>query len=183
MLFINTHSPRRTTNFAALNGQSLSRFFDDALISQLAEPFLNRAANGAQNKASKVKASIVIDVRETATAYELAAELPGFSREQIKVEIDSDTVTIAAEKISEPVNANAAVTAQSTAEHAGNDVKVEPALATTLKSERVTLARQRSLQFEAAIDAEKANARFENGVLYLTLPKQASAQSRRVEVK
>ena len=97
--------------------------------------------------------AIPFDVSEQGNDYVVAAELPGFQKEDIAVEIDGARVTITAE--SKP---------ESDDKGKGSD----RILYTERRAGRVT----RSFELAAEIDQEKASARYTNGVLVLTLPKK-----------
>ena len=91
-----------------------------------------------------------IDVIETESAYALSAELPGVEREQIKVSIEGKSVTIEAQP-------QAAVPTDSSR---------------VLLAERSTAAFARRLSVPIELDDQASTARFENGVLQLTLVKK-----------
>ncbi|KUM02633.1 Hsp20/alpha crystallin family protein [Chromobacterium subtsugae] len=96
-------------------------------------------------------AQIKMDVRETGEAYQVEAELPGVGKEDIHVEIDGALVTIRAEV--------------KQFDQQGQDERA-------LRSERYYGLVSRSFQLPQEIDREAAAARYENGVLNLTLPKR-----------
>jgi len=129
------------------NGSALTPrvFFNDPWFSQLFDEPAARAA----------APEIRLDVEETADAYVLRADLPGVPKDQIKVEIDENVVTIAVEYKRETTT----------------DAKA-------LRVERVSGTASRALQLPVAINAEKAEAKHVDGVLQLTLPKQAASSKR-----
>jgi HSP20 family protein len=118
-------------------------------------PFLN----GSEGNAAI--ASPAIDITEDDKAYRVTAELPGMNEKDIEVVISGDRLTLRGEKQQER---------QDTNKHL---------------SERSYGMFQRSFTLPEAIDREKIEAGFHNGVLTLTLPKtaQAAQQSRKIEVK
>ncbi len=99
-------------------------------------------------------AQIKVDVKETEAAYSVQAEVPGASREEIQVSLDGNVVTLRAEIKQEDSTAK--------------DEKV-------LRSERYFGAVSRSFQMPMDIDAAQAKAKYDNGVLTLTLPKKRAA--------
>jgi len=99
-------------------------------------------------------AQIKVDVKETEAAYSVQAEVPGVSKEEIEVSLDGNVVTLRAEIKQEDSSAK--------------DEKV-------LRSERYFGAVSRSFQLPMDIDAAQAKARYDNGVLTLTLPKKRTA--------
>ncbi|MFT3759410.1 Hsp20/alpha crystallin family protein [Thauera sp.] len=102
-----------------------------------------------------------VDVRETNAGYEVHAELPGMKKEDIHVHIDGPVVSISAERKQE--------------KEAKEGEKI-------LRTERYFGKISRSFQFGQEIDEEKASARFNDGVLELSLPKKAEAQAKRLSI-
>ena len=106
---------------------------------------------------------IKVDVKESDTAYTVAAEVPGVSRDDIHVTVDGNVVTLRAEIKQED-------------QQSGDNRKV-------LRSERYYGMVQRSFQLPLEVDAGGAKARYDNGVLTLTLPKLTSKRSQRLTVE
>jgi len=96
---------------------------------------------------------IRLDVTEDEKAYTVKADLPGVSKDDIKVAIDGERVSITAEVKRE------------TEERGRN----------ALYCERFSGQQSRSFSLDTAIDDNRATAKYENGVLELTLPKKAGA--------
>ncbi|MCD2513611.1 Hsp20/alpha crystallin family protein [Comamonas endophytica] len=105
---------------------------------------------------------IRIDVKENEGAYIVEAEVPGVAKEDIQVSIDGNVVSLRAE-----------VTQRDEQTQGGK----------VLRSERFYGAVERKFQLPADIDAQQANARYDNGVLCLTLPKKQGGQTRRLTVE
>ncbi|WP_323029248.1 Hsp20/alpha crystallin family protein [Castellaniella defragrans] len=99
-----------------------------------------------------------IDVTETEQAYAVKAEVPGARKEDIKVSLEGNVVSIRVEKTRE-------------------DVEKEGE--TVLRRERYHGVQMRRFSLGHDIDASGATARCTDGVLELTLPKKASAQGAR----
>lgn len=106
-------------------------------------------------------AQIRIDVKEAADAYTVQAEIPGVTKEDIHVVIDGPVVTLRAEVKQQDSQTQ--------------DEKV-------LRTERYYGSAARSFQLASDIDSDKAKARYENGVLTLTLPKKASLAGQRLQI-
>jgi HSP20 family protein len=104
--------------------------------------------------------AIRMDVDETDDAYAITADIPGVNKEDIKVQIDGNLVAISAER------------KQDTEEKKGN----------TVRSERHWGQQYRAFTLQCPVDDTKAEARYENGVLKLTLPKKAQPTSRRLDI-
>jgi HSP20 family protein len=103
-----------------------------------------------------------IEVREEDQVFKVRAQVPGVKKEDIHVDIDGDTVSISAETRQE------------------REEKKDGKL---LRSEFSYGTATRSFSLGTGIDAGRAQARYDAGVLELTLPKKASAESRRLAVQ
>ena len=103
-----------------------------------------------------------VEVAEKNGAYTVTAELPGVKKEDIKVDIDGAQVTLAAEVKREK-------------ETTGAD--------RLLHSERLYGRVSRSFALPQELDEAKAEARFRDGVLELTLPKKAAAERKAVTIQ
>jgi HSP20 family protein len=101
-----------------------------------------------------------MDVSETENAYELAVELPGVPKESIQVSVYENTVTIGAE-MSQP--------------------KTEEE-ANWLLRERSFGKFARNLTLPEAVDQDSSQARYADGVLYLTLQKKRASQVKRLTI-
>jgi HSP20 family protein len=102
-----------------------------------------------------------VDVTEFEDKYEVCAELPGMAREDVKVELHDNMVTISGEKRLET-------------ERKDRNLYV---------CERNYGQFRRSFQFPSSLDASKVEAQFRNGVLTVTLPKIEEAKPKQIEVK
>jgi len=103
-----------------------------------------------------------VDVAEKNGAYLVTAELPGVKKEDIQITIDGAQVTVAAEVKRE--------------KEAARDERV-------LHTERVYGKVSRSFTLPQELDEAKAEAKFREGVLELTLPKKAAAQRKQVTIQ
>jgi HSP20 family protein len=105
---------------------------------------------------------IRIDVREDEKAYTVDAAIPGVRKEDINVAIDGNEVTISAEVKNE------------------KEVKEGERV---LRTERFYGKTTRRFALAQEIDESGAAARYENGVLSLTLPKKAATSARRITIQ
>ena len=103
-----------------------------------------------------------VDVTEKNGAYLVTADLPGVKKEDIHVDIDGAQVTLTAEIKRE----------QDVAE--GQRV---------LHTERVYGKVSRSFALPQELDEAKAEAKFRDGVLELTLPKKAAAARKAITIQ
>jgi HSP20 family protein len=106
--------------------------------------------------------SIKLELSETDDAYQVKAQIPGVNKDDIKVKIDGDTVSISAET---------------------KQQKEEKKNGKVIKSEFQYGAASRSFSLATDVDAAKAEAKYENGILQLTLPKKASSAATTLAVK
>ena len=127
----------------------------DTLVNRLA----GREWSGA------VLAPYAVDIREDADHFHIQAELPGFTRDQVDVTLDNNTLTISASR--EP----SAETSQGDA-HEGE----------WLLRERRYTRFQRSFTLPNTIDESSVNAKLENGVLSVTLDKRQEARPRKISI-
>jgi HSP20 family protein len=105
---------------------------------------------------------IKMDVSEDDKAYKVKAEIPGVRKEDIKVSIDGNQVSISAEVKKE------------TEEKKGE---------TVIRSERYYGNQYRGFTLQQDVDQGKAEAKYEDGVLMLTLPKKEAGSAKQLTVK
>lgn len=103
-----------------------------------------------------------IDVKESGQDFTVHADLPGVPKEDIQVGVEGNVVTIRAE------------VKQQDSHREGDKV---------LRTERYQGEVARSFQLPAEIDESAAKARYENGVLVLTLPKKAVNVPQRIQIE
>jgi HSP20 family protein len=104
--------------------------------------------------------AIRLDVVETPEAYVVKAELPGVSKEQIEVSVEDTDVTIGVE-FREEVEANGK----------------------SLRQERSFGKAKRAIRLPESVNANATQATHVNGVLQLTLPKVAKANSKQITIQ
>jgi HSP20 family protein len=105
---------------------------------------------------------IKLDVKENDNAYTVHADIPGVKKEDIHVTVEGNMVSISAEKKTEKE------------EKEGDKV---------LRSERFVGKVSRSFSLGSDVDESKAQARYNDGVLELTLPKKAGSGSKKVAIQ
>ncbi|MGQ9724907.1 MAG: Hsp20/alpha crystallin family protein, partial [Tepidimonas sp.] len=120
----------------------------DEFFRDLAPGFFIRPLHG-----DPLPQQIKVDIAESDQAYTLSAELPGVNKDAIHVTVENNVVTLSAEVRQE-------------------DVKREGEK--VLHSERYYGAISRSFALPGDVDETNASARYENGVLTLTLPKKTT---------
>ena len=141
---------------------NVSRFdpFND-LVDDLFKGFLVRPV-AYENGRGEALPRMKVDVAERNGAYLVTAELPGVKKEDIQVSIDGAQVTLTAEVKRE--------------REASQDERV-------LHTERVYGKLSRSFTLPQELDESKAEAKFKDGVLELTLPKKSAAQRKQITIQ
>jgi len=139
--------------------REMNRLFDDVLRGGGVPTGGQGGQSGGQGGALLAPQ---IDVTETDEELRLQAELPGVSENDIEVSLNDDALTIRAEKKQ-----------QRKEEREGVHF-----------SERAFGTFQRSLRLPYQVNPEQVQARFENGVLTVSLPKtQPQERSRRIQIQ
>lgn len=105
-------------------------------------------------------ASPRVDVVETKDHYQLVAELPGFAKDSVTVQVKDGVLELNATPV-----ANEAEGTQ------------------WLLRERRTTAYQRTFRLPRDVDGDAIEAAFRDGLLVLTLPKKEEAKPRVVTIK
>lgn len=131
----------------------LSQFFGD--VNRIQDEFTRLFGNG--------RGAIVpgINVWSDETAFVAECDLPGIDPATLEITVtDGSQLTVR-----------------------GEHRLVEPDGAVWLRQERPTGSFSRSLTLPSIVDADRVEARYELGVLKLTLPKSEAAKPRKIMVK
>ena len=104
--------------------------------------------------------SIGLDVYETGNEYVVNAQIPGVDPKDVDISVDDDVLTIKGDF-----------------QHK-EDVNDDQYLRREIRSGHF----ERSLRLPPTVDAERAQASFEHGMLRLTLPKKPEARSRSLKI-
>ena len=132
--------------------------FDD-FFRDVAPGFYVRPLHGdALPTASQIK----VDVKENDKSFTVQAEVPGVPKEDIQVSIDGSVLTLRAEVKQQDTQTK--------------DEKV-------LRTERYYGSVARSFQLPQDIDQANAKAKYDNGVLTLTLPKKLASAAQRLAIE
>jgi len=142
---------RRNENWSALADfrREMDSLFDNFVAPQLR----TRPENGAVWTPA-------CDVTEEDEQYMLSFEIPGISKDELKIEMTGNTVSISGETRFE-------------------NKKIESG---AWYSERRYGKFQRSFTFPAGIDADKVEANYQDGILHLLVPKADSAKPRQIKI-
>ena len=99
-----------------------------------------------------------IDAYVTPEEIVVVANMPGIKPEDVEIILEGDTLTIRAERPAPLQNVNYVI------------------------QERTYGTFQRTLNINVPVEAEKAEAKFENGLLTLTVPKAEAARPKQIKV-
>jgi len=105
---------------------------------------------------------IKLDLKEDDHAYKVHADIPGVKKEDIQVSIEGNQVSISAESRME---------------------KEEKKGEKVLRSERYCGKVARSFTLAHDVDEAKAQAKYSDGVLELTLPKKAASSTKKLAIQ
>jgi len=128
----------------------------DPVRSEMSQ-LLNRVLDGFPATDDPIR----IDVRETADAVIVRAEVPGIDPKDLDVQLVGDVLTLAGEKKDERDESEGGLS----------------------YSERRYGSFRRSLRLAVPVDAEKVAAEHRNGVVTITLAKAESSRPRRIQVQ
>lgn len=135
--------------------RSLDRLFDDTFERYFGT---RQQEGGDAAAAQRVPA---LDVSESDKAYTVTAELPGVTKDDVKVSIDGRRVTIEAQ------------TSQTKEKKEGERV---------VYSERSSSSYSRTFTLPAEVDQEASQAKLEHGVLTLNLVKRSAQNGKQLSI-
>ena len=101
-----------------------------------------------------------VDIYENGKSITLLADMPGVSPEHLEIDLNEGVLTIT-----------------------GRVVRAESALEEQVSREYRAATFQRKFTLSQSVDQAKIEARLEDGVLHLVLPKVEKAQPRKIQVK
>ena len=102
-----------------------------------------------------------VDIHEKDDHYVLTAEIPGVKKEDLKINVEGDVLTIEAEKRSEFEDDKEGV----------------------YHAERTYGKFSRSFRLNSQIEGDKIEAKYSDGVLRLTMPKKEEVKGRSITIK
>lgn len=133
-----------------------------SLLDEFFNDFFTRPALPARTAELPSVARARMDVIDKGDRFEVLVDLPGVKKEDIHVTVDGPRVSINAETKRERQRKD------------GERV---------LHTERFAASYARSFELPAEVTDEGAEAKFEDGVLKLALPKRATAASKRLQIR
>lgn len=125
----------------------------------LAEPFF--AIAPLRQAMTESAAQLAIDVAETEKAVVVRADVPGFDKESVSVEVHEGVLTIRAQR---------------------GDESEQREGEKFYRRERRMVSMERSVTLPVAVQEDKAHAELKDGVLTLTLPKNEKVLPRKIAV-
>jgi HSP20 family protein len=123
--------------------------------------FDSQAGYGVRANGGRARRWIpAMDLVEQEDRFVLRADLPGLSEEDVKIELDDNVLTISGERRSEQEERRDGYS----------------------RVERASGSFSRSLVLPEGVDADSVDARFENGVLEVSVPKPTQRKPQRVAI-
>ena len=139
---------------------ALTRFDPFTDIDEIFRDFLTMPMTALRGREAAPR--IRVDISETDQAYTVCAEVPGVSKDDIKVSVEGNRVSI-----------NAEVKEEKQSEDAGRMVR----------SERFYGEQYRSFTLPQEVDDSAAQAKYHDGILELTLPKKAGTGAKQLSIQ
>lgn len=128
----------------------------DKLFNQMSRPLDLFRTNG---EGEKVR-SFAIDIREDDEQFEIFADVPGLSEDELDITVNKHVLSIKGERTTE------------------NTEREDDRF---VRTERVSGKFERLIQLPESADFDKIAAKLDKGVLRLTVPKREAEQPRRIE--
>jgi len=135
-----------------------NRWFDSAL-DRMVSDFFPRV--GWESTPAEALWTPAVDVRDEKEGFVIKAELPGVEKEDLKVEVSDGVLTLSGTKKQEAVSEEEGV----------------------YRAERSYGEFKRAFALPDAVDAEKIDAQYRNGVLTVTLPKKPEATPKQISIR
>ncbi len=131
------------------------------------EDFWGTSTRFGRDMTSKARASLApftgipsVDIEDQGKAYHLTVDLPGFKKEDVQVELADDVVTISAKR------------SQVENEQKKNYVR----------HERSSQTYYRKIPLPETVRSDEANAKLNDGILEITLPKKTPKETKRLPI-
>jgi len=136
---------------------------DTAIPTLLAEMnrFARDAARSGETSLDDYGLHPAADVVETQNGFEVSLDMPGVEPKAIQIQVEEQTLTVQAERRQAALPKDGAV-------H---------------RAERPTGTFSRSFALPGSVDGTRVEARYEAGVLSVSLPKREEAKPRTIQVK
>jgi len=122
--------------------------------------FFDNFFSGEEEETSLYRFTPSVDIEEGEKAYHVTAELPGVKKDDVKVTVKDNVLTINGEK-------------KQKKEEKGKEYH---------RTERAYGSFQRCFRLPEMVDQENINAEFKDGMLEISIPKKEEAVSKEVNV-
>jgi HSP20 family protein len=129
-------------------------------MNRLFNTVFDQPTGGGGNSGAMRRWMPAMDLVETGEHFVLRADLPGLSEEDVKIELEDNTLTVSGER---------------KAEHESRDEGF-------YRVERAYGSFSRSLTLPRGVNAEAVEAHFDRGVLEVRIPKPEERKPRRIEI-
>lgn len=131
--------------------------FSPRTVGGMIEDFFNNGFNRILNEDFwNDKASVPVNISENDQAFEMQVIAPGINKEEIKVQVDKNVLTVSFEHKEE---------------------QKEESAGKVLRHEYKVQSFRRSFTLNDKIDSSRIAAKYDNGILSLTLPKREQADN------
>lgn len=147
------------------NGFPLPRAFASSVFEHPFERLVDSMLDDFVTTGTGAAASTLaprIDVTETPQAFLVEAEVPGVAKDDVRISVDGKRISFEAE------------VKRATEQKEGESL---------IHSERIVQKFTRSFTLPVEVDDDRAEARLENGILRLTLPKKQAVQPKQIAVQ
>lgn len=130
-------------------------------MERMFDSLLGRTVGTMLRSGSAEKFVPTLDVGETPLAFEVTLDLPGVKPEQVKVEMHDGKLIVSGER---------------TSVHDTKDKNMH-------RVERTSGSFYRAVSLPIDVNVDQIDARYEHGVLHITLPKVTKQQPKKIEIR
>ncbi|KAI9272181.1 HSP20-like chaperone [Helicostylum pulchrum] len=163
------------------------RLFNDAFhdmqraMTALEQPFIN-TSRLLSNQTGSMLRYPATDISETDDAYELHAELPGYDKKDINIELADDgrTLVLSGKKEQKKDKESQELT---TKKDEDSQVAKRNESPQWWVNERVVGSFTRSFSFPNQLKADSIKASYDNGILKVTVPKVKETKSKQIQIE
>ena len=144
------------------NNRSLTPFEEFSTdIERMFDSLLGRTVGSALRASTGEKFTPHLDIVETEKDYVVSIDLPGVKPEDVKVEMDDGRLSVSGKR----------------------ETVVEDKTKNLHRIERTKGSFSRVVALPREVDTDNIDAKYEQGVLHITLPKLAEKQPRKIEIR
>jgi len=136
-------------------------FTDVNQMQKVFDRFIDHWRGGSAGDTSLSALMPVVDVVERENSFDIQLELPGVSKEDVRITVNNGVLTVKGEK------------------HAEEEKKGD----NYYRMERAYGTFQRSFTLPTSVSSDKIEASYDNGVLHISLPKAEEAKPKEIQVK